>query len=78
MFFLYTTTIITFIPIIVCVILLRIRGYTTKCEVFMNFYEQCSKYYGESFIDNFKDIMRINTLTLCVVILFIWELSIMA
>ena len=72
-FFYIPARIITFIPIIVCVILLRIRGYTTKCEVFMNFYEQCSKYYGESFIDNFKDIMRINTLTLCVVILFLWE-----
>ena len=72
-FFYIPARIITFIPIIVCVILLRIRGYTTKCEVFMNFYEQCSKYYGESFIDNFKDIMRINTLTLCVVILFVWE-----
>ena len=34
--------ILSFIPIIVCVILLRVRGYTTKCEVFMNFYEQCS------------------------------------
>ena len=77
-FFYIPARIITFIPIIVCVILLRIRGYTTKCEVFMNFYEQCSKYYGESFIDNFKDIMRINTLTLCVVILFVWKLSIMA
>ena len=65
--------ILSFIPIIVCVILLRVRGYTTKCEVFMNFYEQCSKYYGESFIDNFKGIMRINTLTLCVVIFFVWE-----
>ena len=65
--------ILSFIPIIVCVILLRVRGYTTKCEVFMNYYEQCSKYYGESFIDNFKDIMRINTLTLCVVIFFVWE-----
>ena len=72
-FFYIPARIITFIPIIVCVILLRIWGYTTKCEVFMNFYEQCSKYYGESFIDNFKDIMRINTLTLCVVILFVWE-----
>ena len=72
-FFYIPARIITFIPIIVCVILLRIRGYTTKCEVFMNFYEQCSKYYGESFIDNFKDIMRINTLTLCVVILFVLE-----
>ena len=72
-FFYIPARIITFIPIIVCVILLRIRGYTTKCEVFMNFYEQCSKYYGESFIDNFKDIMRINTLTLCVVILFVCE-----
>ena len=72
-FFYIPARIITFIPIIVCVILLRIRGYTTKCEVFMNFYEQCSKYYGESFIDNFKDIMRINTLTLCVFILFVWE-----
>ena len=72
-FFYIPARIIIFIPIIVCVILLRIRGYTTKCEVFMNFYEQYSKYYGESFIDNFKDIMRINTLTLCVVILFVWE-----
>ena len=72
-FFYIPARIITFIPIIVCVILLRIRGYTTKCEVFMNFYEQYSKYYGESFIDNFKDIMRINTLTLFVVILFVWE-----
>ena len=65
--------ILSFIPIIVCVILLRVRGYTTKCEVFMNFYEQCSKYYGENFIDNFKGIMRINTITLCVVIFFVWE-----
>ena len=72
-FFYIPARIITFIPIIVCVILFRIRGYTTKCEVFMNFYEQCSKYYGESFIDNFKDIMRINTLTLCVVILLVLE-----
>ena len=38
-FFYIPARIITFIPIIVCVILLRIRGYTTKCEVswiFMN------------------------------------------
>ena len=43
--------IISFIPIIVCVILLRTRGYTTNCEVFMNYYEQCSIYYGDDFID---------------------------
>ena len=66
--------IISFIPIIVCVIvLLRTRGYTTNCEVFMNYYEQCSIYYGDDFIDNFKGIMIINTLTLCAVILFVWE-----
>ena len=65
--------IISFIPIIVCVILLRTRGYTTNWEVFMNYYEQCSIYYGDDFIDNFKGIMIINTLTLCAVILFVWE-----
>ena len=65
--------IISFIPIIVCVILLRIRGYTTKCQAFMDYYEECSKYYGSNFVDNFKSIMRINTFTLCIVILFVWE-----
>ena len=66
--------IIFFIPSIVGVILLRIRSYTDNCEVFMNYYELCSLNYGDNFKDNFSGIMKIKTFTLCVVILFVWEI----
>ena len=66
--------IIFFIPSIVCVILLRIRSYTDNCEAFINYYELCSINYGDEFKDNFSGIMKIKTYTLCVVILFVWEI----
>ena len=66
--------IIFFIPSIVGVILLRIRNYTDNCEAFMNYYELCSLSYGDDFKDNFSGIMKINAYTLCVVILFVWEI----
>ena len=66
--------IIFFIPSIVCVILLRIRSYTDNCEAFMNYYELCSLNYGDDFKDNFSGIMKIEIFTLCVIILFVWEI----
>ena len=66
--------IIFFIPSIVGGILLRIRNYTDNCEAFMNYYELCSLSYGDDFKDNFRGIMKINAYTLCVVILFVWEI----
>ena len=66
--------ILSFIPLIVCVILLRIRSYTNKCEEFMNYYDLCSSYYGDNFKNNFSDIMDIKTYTLSIVILFVWEI----
>ena len=66
--------IIFFIPSIVGVILLRIRNYTDNCEAFMNYYELCSLNYGDDFKDNFNGIMKIKAYTLCVVILFVWEI----
>ena len=40
----------------------------------MNYYELCSLNYGGNFKDNFSGIMKIKTFTLCVVILFVWEI----
>ena len=66
--------ILSCIPLIVCVILLRIRSYTKNCEVFMNYYNLCSDYYGDSFKNSFSNIMSIRTYTLYIVILFVWEI----
>ena len=65
----FPARIISFIPVIVCVILLRVRSYTKKCEVFMDYYNLCSSYYGDSFKNTFSNIMNIRTYTLSVVIL---------
>ena len=65
----FPARIISFIPVIVCVILLRIRSYTKNCEVFMDYYNLCSSYYGDSFKNTFSNIMNIRTYTLSVVIL---------
>ena len=62
--------IITFIPLIVCVILLRLRSDTENCTEFMNYYDLCSIDYGDDFINSFSNIMKITTYTLWVVILF--------
>ncbi len=70
----FPARIISFIPVIVCVILLRVRSYTKKCEVFMDYYNLCSSYYGDSFKNTFSNIMNIRTYTLCVVILFALEI----
>ena len=70
----FPARIISFIPVIVCVILLRIRSYTKNCEVFMDYYNLCSSYYGDSFKNTFSNIMNIRTYTLCVVILFALEI----
>ena len=66
--------ILSFIPLIICVILLRVRSNTNNCEVFMNYYNLCSAYYGDSFKNNFSSIMNIRTYTLWVVILFVLEI----
>ena len=66
--------ILSFIPGLVCVILLRIRSYTDNCEAFMNYYDLCSAYYGENFKNNFSSIINVKTYTLCVVIFFVWEI----
>ena len=66
--------ILSFIPSIVCVILLRIRSYTDNCEEFMNYYDLCFPEYGENFKNSFSDIMNIKTYTLCVLIFFVWEI----
>ena len=65
---------LSFIPGLVCVILLRIRSYTDNCEAFMNYYDLCSAYYGENFKNNFSSIINVKTYTLCVVIFFVWEI----
>ena len=70
----FPARIISFIPVIVCVILLRVRSYTKKCEVFMDYYNLCSSYYGDSFKNTFSNIMNIKTYTLLVVILFVLEI----
>ena len=45
------------IPLIICVILLRVRSNTEKCETFMNYYNFCSNVYGDDFKNNFSDVM---------------------
>ena len=73
-YFVVPARIISFIPIIVCVILLGVFVYNKKSEIFMKYYEECSKYYGESFINNFSNIIKINIYTLCIIVLFAWEI----
>ena len=70
----FPSRIISFIPVIVCVILLRVRSYTKKCEVFMDYYNLCSSYYGDSFKNTFSNIMNIKIYTLLIVILFVLEI----
>ena len=70
----FPARIISFIPVIVCVILLRVRSYTKKCEVFMDYYNLCSSYYGDSFKKTFSNIMNIKIYTLLIVILFVLEI----
>ena len=70
----FLARIISFIPVIVCVILLRVRSYTKKCEVFMDYYNLCSSYYGDSFKNTFSNIMNIKIYTLLIVILFVLEI----
>ena len=70
----FLARIISFIPVIVCVILLRVRSYTKKCEVFMDYYNLCSSYYGDSFKKTFSNIMNIKIYTLLIVILFVLEI----
>ena len=65
--------ILSFIPLIVCVIILIVRSFTINSEVFMNYYNLCSDYYGDSFRNSFSSIMNIRIYTLLVVILFVWE-----
>ena len=66
--------ILSFIPLIVCIIILIVRSSTSNCEVFMNYYNLCSDYYGESFKNNFRNIICIRIYTLFIVILFVWEI----
>ena len=66
--------ILSFIPLIVCVILLRSRSNTENCEAFINYYELCSQVYGDDFKNNFSSIMDIKTYTFWVLILFIVEI----
>ena len=66
--------IILLISSITCITILRIRSYTDNCEVFMNYYELCSAYYGDNFKNNFSNIINVKTYTLCIIILFVWDI----
>ena len=66
--------ILTFIPSIVCVIILMIRSSTKNCELFMYYYDLCSPIYGDDFKNNFSNIMNIKIYTLLILILFFVEI----
>ena len=66
--------IISFIPVIICIILLGIRIDRDNCEVFMNYYNLCSAYYGDNFKKNFANIMNIIIYAICIAIIFVLEI----
>ena len=73
-FFVLPARILSFIPLIVCIILLYVRRKTENCDAFMNYYELCSPIYGDIFENNFNNIMNIRIYNLCILILFIVEI----
>ena len=66
--------ILTFIPSIVCVIILMIRSSTKNCESFMYYYDLCSPVYGDDFKNNFSNIMNIKIYIISTLVLFIVEI----
>ena len=66
--------IISFIPVIICIILLGIRIDRDNCKVFMDYYNLCSAYYGDNFKKNFASIMNIRIYAICVAIIFALEI----
>ena len=66
--------ILTFIPSIVCVIILMIRSSTKNCELFMYYYDLCSPVYGDDFKNNFSNIMNIKIYIISTLVLFIVEI----
>ena len=73
-FFVLPARILSFIPLIVCIILLYVRSNTENCDAFMNYYELCSPIYGDIFENNFSNIMNIRIYNLWILILFIVEI----
>jgi len=66
--------ILSFIPSIVCVIILIIKSFNKKCELFMNYYDLCSPIYGDDFKNNFSNIMHIKIYASLTLIFFIAEI----
>ena len=66
--------ILTFIPSIICVIILMIRSSTKNCESFMYYYDLCSPVYGDDFKNNFSNIMNIKIYIISTLVLFIVEI----
>ena len=65
---------IFFVPLIVFIVILRIRSNIEFCQDFIDYYNFCSDELGDNFKYSFSNIMNISTYTLWIIILFVLEI----